>query len=155
MTEQKNGGVFYGPLQKFAKQLDLIVIRVTKIGELAKSRPCYNCLNMMKDIGIRRVYYTVDCINFKCEHVKDMISIESSGVTVMYDTIKMDLTSEEYFELLLRKYLPKYIKKNNFDLFIEYNLKDVCPKYKYIIKKNHIYFYNSYDKYVAMSIIKN
>ncbi len=109
----------------------------------------------MKDVGIRKVYYTTDRINFSYEYVKDMISIESSKVTIMYDTLRLKLSIEEYFELLLIRYLPKYIKKINFDLFIEHNLNDVCPKYKYKIKENMVLFYNESNKYITNSIIKN
>ena len=41
------------------KKIDLIVIRINKNKEICNARPCYNCLNMMKCVGINRVYYSI------------------------------------------------------------------------------------------------
>lgn len=37
--------------------LDAAVVRVTKTGLLASSKPCKTCWNLLLDAGIRRVYY--------------------------------------------------------------------------------------------------
>ena len=57
-------------------------MRVTKIGEIGNARPCHNCLKMMKDIGIKKVFYsTGEGDKIVCEHVRNMVSIQSSSVT--------------------------------------------------------------------------
>ena len=42
------------------KKLDLLVIRLTKTGLLAESRPCYHCLCFMEraNINIKNIYYS-------------------------------------------------------------------------------------------------
>lgn len=58
--------------KKNLKGLDLIVIRTNSKGILCNSRPCNNCINKMKKIGIRKVYYSTQDSNIGCEFVKDM-----------------------------------------------------------------------------------
>jgi hypothetical protein len=91
---------------------DLIVIRINKDEKLMNSRPCYNCLSMMKAVGVKRVYYSDNNENIICENVKDMLSINSSSVTRIIDKIKLDLkvTDVEYFENLLKTLVPSQIK---------------------------------------------
>ena len=81
------------------KKNDLIVIRINKQGDLVSSRPCYNCLEMMKAVNIKKVYYSDNDGNIICENVKDMISINASSVTKMIDCIKMDskLSNNDFF----------------------------------------------------------
>ncbi len=153
MIKVKNGGVFYGTNN--VKKFDLIVIRINKQNEIGKSRPCYNCLNMLKDVGIKKVYYTNGNNNeLVCEYVKNMVSIESSSSTIHYDTIHNNLNSEDYFEELLKKNIPPLIKHINLLHFIEYNFKDVCPNYKYIITHHQIVFYNHKNNIVVSSTIE-
>jgi len=42
------------------KELDMLVIRLTKTGILAESRPCYHCLCFMEKscVNIKNVYYS-------------------------------------------------------------------------------------------------
>ena len=130
------------------KKLDLIVIRIYKYDQLGKSRPCYNCLNMMQTVGIRKVYYTTG-INDEliCEYVKNMVSIASSPTTIYFDLFKNKKNKELYFEELLKKNFPKQIKYINLIYFIEYNYKDVCPEYSYnlikTVKNYQVIFYNN------------
>ena len=151
----KIGGIFYGAKEKTIKKLDLIVIRINRDGIIGKSRPCYNCLDMMRAVGIKKVYYTTgNNDELICETVKDMISIESSTVTIKLDIIKHNLNTEIYFEKLLKKNIPKEIKQKNLLYFIKYNYTDICPNWTYvIIKNNNIEFYNSNNLLIIKSII--
>ena len=109
----------------------------------------------MRAVGIKKVYYTSGNNNeLICENVKDMISIESSTITIKFDMINYKLNIEMYFEYLLKKCIPKEIKQKNLLYFIEFNYKDVCPTYKYtIIQNNQIEFYNNKNILIIKSKI--
>jgi hypothetical protein len=134
----RTGGVFY-PAKNGGKvkKNDIFVIRVNHKGNLGNSRPCYNCLDMMRAVGIKRVYYTDDKGDVVCENVKDMISIQASAVTKLIhivNTSSENISWDIYFESLLKKLFPPKIKRTNFDNFIKHNLVNVLPGHKYIIK---------------------
>jgi hypothetical protein len=131
-----------------------MVLRITKDGMVGNSRPCYNCLNMMKDIGIHKIYYTTGILNeIICERVKDMISIQSSSVTKRIDTKNTKFNKEEYYYDLLKKFIPNKIKYNNLKYFIDYNFKNIFPNYKIIINENYIYIYNENNNVILQAII--
>ena len=136
--QRSKGGVFY-PANKNGKvkKNDLIVIRSNRAGVLSNSRPCFNCLNMMKAVNIRKVFYTDNEGNVVSEIVKDMLSIQASAVTKYIHMINTDskFTWESYFENLLKKLFPSSIKKINFDNFIRHNLVNVLPGHTYIIER--------------------
>ena len=109
----------------------------------------------MRAVGIKKVYYTSGNNNeLICENVKDMISIESSTITIKFDMINYKLNIEMYFEKLLKKNIPKEIKQKNLLYFIKYNYHDVCPNWTYLlIKNNEIAFYNSNNVLIIKSKI--
>ena len=148
----KNGGAFFVTPEKKVK-CDLIVIRINRDEKICTSRPCYNCVSMMKAVGIRRVYYTDNNENVICETVKDMISINASSVTKMIDCIKMDskLSNNEFFENLLKNLFPNKIKKINFNYFIQYDLSHVLPNHSYIIKNDIVIIYDLLNKEIVKS----
>jgi len=100
---------------------------------MCHSRPCYNCLNMMKAVGIRKVHYADNDGNLISENVKDMISIQSSYVTRFIDKLNNSVkqTNTEYFENLLKEFLPDKMKKLNFENFVKYNMYNVLPNHTY------------------------
>lgn len=114
----------------------MIVIRVNSKGELCSSRPCYNCLDMMKAVGIKRVYYSDDNGNIVVETVKDMISIQASVVTKHIHNLKSVVKEDynTYFQNLLKRLFPPEIKKENFEKFVKHNLNNVLPEHTYIFK---------------------
>jgi deoxycytidylate deaminase len=130
------------------KKLNLIVFRVNSEGNTANARPCYNCLNMMKDIGIKKIYYSTD--NYEeiiCENVKNMISIQSSSFKRFIDTNnkKNNNNKELYFESLLKKYFPKKVREKNLYYFLHHNFKNIFPEYNVIInnKNNSVQIYDN------------
>jgi hypothetical protein len=138
----KTGGVFYQATPKNLK-LDITVVRINRAGEACNARPCYNCLNMMKAVGIRRVHYSVSPTELVCENVKDMISIQASTVSKHVEKINgtCDVVDDEnphkFYEYLLKKNFPTSIKRYNLDSFIQYNLSNDLPTYKVkIVGKN-------------------
>ena len=120
------------------KKLDLLVMRVTKIGEIGNARPCHNCLKMMKDIGIKKVFYsTGEDENIVCEHVRNMVSIQSSSVTRFLNSKSRDY--DTYYKNLLLELFPPQIKNENLLYFIDYNLKMIFPNYQINIKTGYVF----------------
>lgn len=151
------GGVFFGAGIKNQK-LNLIVVRVNKSGIACNARPCYNCLNLMKVVGIRKIFYTVSQYEVICESVKNMVSIQSSSVSKYIEKLNGNLLvdiPEQYYEDLLLKYFPKQIKKKNLYNFINYNLINVLPNYSVIEKDDVVHIINSNKNIILTSEIIN
>lgn len=122
------GGVFYDRTGKNQKY-DLVVIRVNSEGNICNGRPCFNCLNMMRAVGIRKVYYSGIDGDLVVENVKDMISIEASKVTYNIENMNASqkATPNEYYESKLKKLFPSSVKHYNLEHFIKHNLNNVLP----------------------------
>jgi deoxycytidylate deaminase len=58
---------------------DIIVIRVNKNGRLRNSRPCNDCIDILKKLGIRRVHYSDSDGNILVEQVEYMNKIHVSS----------------------------------------------------------------------------
>lgn len=122
--------------------IDLIVLKINKTGEMLNARPCYYCLDMMKAVGIKKVYYTVSPNKLNCENVKDMLSIQISGVTKQLKKINQD-NNDQFFEDLLKKIFPSIIRHHNLVSFINYNLINVLPELKVQLIKNKVLLINN------------
>lgn len=154
-------GVFKQVKLKNVKKHDLFVIRVSNKNDqeqLVNARPCENCLNMMKKIGINRVYYSDDDGNIISENVKDMISLHSSSVIIKIHTkIINNQTIYKFWENQIKNKLPKYVKQNNFDKFIKYDFKSLMPDFNFIIFENNniktVKFINSNNQIINSIII--
>lgn len=129
--------------------LDLIVIKINKFGDTLNARPCYYCLDMMKAVGIKKVFYTVSPNKLICENVKDMISIQISGVTKQLKKINQD-NNDKFFEDLLKKVFPNFIRYDSLLYFINYNLINILPHFKVDIIKDIVIINNKKD----LTIIK-
>lgn len=144
--DNKNGWRFEGHNEKKFKKYDILVIRISRSNlssmdnKLVNSRPCQHCLDMMKSIGIRRVYYTDDSGKIIFENVKDMISIHTSKIGQCFDiTNKTGKTNRlidqklidqsAYYDDLIRKKIPSVIKEINYKYFIDYNFKTIASNY--------------------------
>lgn len=57
---------------KYAKGLDILIIRVNRKMELVNSRPCNMCIDKMRQKGIRRAYYSNDEGGIVYEYVDTM-----------------------------------------------------------------------------------
>ena len=133
------------------------MIRITKIGSMGNARPCYNCLNMMKDIGIKKVYYSTGISDeFICENIRNMVSIQASSSTRYIEKLSnntITYNKDEYYNNLLKTLFPKIINIKNLEYFIEYNLKNILPHYKIIIKLNNVKILDSQNKLLISSLI--
>jgi len=145
LIQRKIGGILNYTNIKNTKKVNLLVLRFRKNGNIDNARPCHNCLKMMKDIGINKVYYSTGYENnIICENVKHMVSIQSSSVTRYFSTIKNNIYNDQniYYEDLIKSYFPNLIKKSNLNYFLEYNFKNILPDHNFKISNDTIIFYN-------------
>jgi deoxycytidylate deaminase len=138
---------------KRKSRVDIVVIRVNKYGIRCNARPCYNCLLTMKQIGIRRVYYSVNAIDIIYENVKDMISIQVSSYNRLIYNFNKSLGIDKYYESILLEVFPDKIKLINLMNFINYNFYNVLPKYKIIINHNIVIIIDSNNNTIKTSSI--
>jgi hypothetical protein len=96
-----------------------MVIRINANGELANSRPCYQCTIMLKELGINKVYYSINN-TIVHEKVSDMISINSSNSWKLVDMMIYGAPTNtlDYYKYVISK-MPSTIKKNNAELFVK------------------------------------
>jgi hypothetical protein len=107
-------------------------MRVNRSGDACNARPCHNCLQMMKSVGIRKVYYSISNEEIVCEKVKDMVSIQASSVDRHLERLKgnpLAFDDKKYFDNLVKTLFPPQIKRYNLEAFIKYNLVNVLPAY--------------------------
>jgi len=64
--------------KKTAKGLDILVIRINKNFALKNSRPCNHCIDKLKKIGIRKVFYSNQDGNIVGEFIDDMEKLHVS-----------------------------------------------------------------------------
>jgi hypothetical protein len=159
LTNIKKSGIFYTTKLKKEKKVNIFVVRVTKSGITGNARPCQNCLQMMKDLNVNKVYYSTGIDDeIICESVKNMISIQTSSVTkYLLALSNVIIKNSNYFENLLIKKFPPKIKEENLMYFLEYNFKNVLSECSYIIKNENynkiIIFYNKNKEQLLSSII--
>jgi hypothetical protein len=68
-------GVFYAPeqLKKRLKKYSIYVIRSSRAdGSLMNSRPCENCIDLMRKVGLKTVYYSSGDASIIKENVENM-----------------------------------------------------------------------------------
>ena len=77
----------------------------------------------MQDIEIKYVVYTTSSNGLVCEHVQDMISIQSSHITrLLYcRKYKIQMSDSDCREKILKLHFPIKVKRYNLSLFIHNN----------------------------------
>jgi len=79
--------------KKTAKGLDILVIRINKNFALKNSRPCNHCIDKLKKIGIRKVFYSNQDGNIVGEFIDDMEKLHVSDgnkfIQKLHDCIDM------------------------------------------------------------------
>ena len=140
---------------KLIKKIELMVIRINSLGILKNARPCQNCLNLINDIGIKKVSYSSGNGNeIITDKVNTMISIYvtiGSKITNLYQKYNMnkeilrkglnEYYPEYYYIQYLDKKFPNKVNYDSFSYFINHDLIDKIPSYKinsiYDKKLNH------------------
>ena len=118
------------------KKVDLIVVKVQKTGLLGNARPCMKCLNLMKTVGIKKIYYSISPDKIICEKVRDMVSIHVSRPTKLLDKLYNIVPQDdlEYYKYIIRNFIPNKIKKINLEFLLKYNIQ-IIKKFKFEIVK--------------------
>ncbi len=127
---------------KNPKNLNIMVIRIGRNGQLTNARPCYRCTLMLKALGINKVYYSIEN-NIICEKISHMISINSSNMWKKVDRLihNAPINVLDYYKYIIDK-MPKSIKKINAEHFVRYlNIEVEGCNYKFIKNKLIIYIY--------------
>lgn len=126
----------------------MIVIRIDSSGDMVNSRPCHNCLDMMKAVGVRKIFYSHNN-NIICERVNNMISINSSSIMrkLERDYYNAPIDDNTYYKYLLIRKSPKNISKYNVECFLNYNFNEILPTFNYDINSKRIQFYDSNGKF--------
>ena len=138
------GWTFNDPDYK-PKKVDVAVIRVTRSGDMANSRPCRKCLSMMRNLGIKRVHYSTGIGDeIITENIKDMYSIQDSSSARYFERLRFNYPKNDldYYKLVLKKSAPNIIKRHSLDHFIRFNLKELLPScnYSYVSKNGKEFF---------------
>jgi hypothetical protein len=136
------------------RKLDIVVIRINALNELCNARPCYMCLELLKSLNFRYVYYSISPTEIIRERVRDMISIEASSVTRHLDITHNRLyNNNTYYRDLLVNYFPDYTTLYNLNCFITYNLQNLLPTYKVKIINNSVIILDDKNITVVKAII--
>jgi hypothetical protein len=69
--------------KNISKKLDILVIRITKGGNLAESRPCFHCIDILakSHLNICDVYYSTSEGTIVCEPFKSLLANSKNYVT--------------------------------------------------------------------------
>ena len=129
--------------------------------QMSSARPCTLCLNMLKDIGINKIYYsTGNDDEIVSENIVDMVSIFSSPeVRGLFFTEYNRRNVQEYYDELIIKNFPKKVKANNLRNFLLYATesfyKNYFGEYKVEIndKTNKFIIYNTKNEILISSEI--
>jgi len=62
-------------IRRVADEVDIIVVRSKKDGTLGTSKPCVDCLQSIREMGVSRVYYVDSVGEIRAERVADMSSV--------------------------------------------------------------------------------
>lgn len=136
------------------RKLDIVVIRINALNELCNARPCYMCLELLKSLNFRYVYYSISPTEIIRERVRDMISIDASSVTRHLDIVHNRLyNNNTYYRDLLVNYFPDYTTLYNLNCFITYNLQNLLPTYKVKIINNSVIILDDKNITVVKAII--
>ncbi len=125
---------------KITKNLNIMVVRKKNDNTLGNARPCYKCTLMLKNIGINKVYYSMDN-KLYCEKIKNMISVNISGSWRQIEIVDYDNNLLEYYRSIINK-MPKIIKSTNAELFLKHIRNEIIDcRYK-LLNDNLIIYMN-------------
>lgn len=133
--------------KKVNSNLNIMVIRYKNDNTLGNARPCYKCTLMMKNIGINKVYYSMDN-HIHCEKIKNMISVNISSSWKQIEICNYN-NSIDYYRYIINT-MPQIIKLINAELFLKHIETEITGcTYKLLNEKLIIYI----DKIIIGNII--
>ncbi len=135
--------------KKIDKKLNILVVRKKSDNTLGNARPCYKCTLMLKNIGINKVYYSMDN-KLYCEKVKNMISINVSSSWKQIEVINYENVFD-YYKSILNK-MPDKIKKTNALYFLQ-NINHELIGCNYYLNNDKLMIYINENKLAVINII--
>ena len=126
--------------KKVNRNLNIIVIRQKNDNTLGNARPCYKCTLMLRNIGINKVYYSMDN-HIHCEKIKTMISVNISNSWRQIEINNYN-NSIEYYRSIINM-MPQIVKLTNAQLFLKHIDHEISGcTYKLLNEKLIIYMNN-------------
>ncbi len=135
--------------RKVDKNLNIIVIRKKNDNSLGNARPCYKCTLMLQNIGINKVYYSMDN-KLYCEKAKDMISINISSSWRQIESPNYN-SLFDYYKSILDK-MPTFIKRPNATYFLEHINNELIDCH-YVLNKDFLVIFINKQKLAKINII--
>ncbi len=126
--------------KKVDKNLNIMVIRKKNDNSLGNARPCYKCTLMLQNIGINKVYYSMDN-KLYCEKVRDMISINISSSWRQIESPNYN-SLFEYYKSIMDK-MPSLIRRTNATYFLEHINNELNDCHYLLNKDNLMIFLNN------------
>jgi hypothetical protein len=116
------------------------VIRINANGELVNARPCHKCTLMLKNLGLNKVYYSMDNM-INEERIRDMVSMNTSSLWKNVDRIQHSapINNIDYYKQVLKK-MPKITKRRNIEFFIKH-VEEEIQQCSYDINKRRLNVY--------------
>ena len=126
--------------KKINSNLNIMVIRYKNDNTLGNARPCYKCTLMMRNIGINKVYYSMDN-HIHCEKIKNMISVNISSSWRQIEIHNYNNLTDYYRHII--SMMPQTIKLPNAELFLKHIEHEIIGcTYKLLNDKLIIYINN-------------
>jgi hypothetical protein len=86
---------------KKINKIQIIVIRSDKFGNLKNSKPCSNCIRLMRMIGIRKITYSTGNINHEFE-THNTKKINSNWCSSLQKNIQLGIKNENIIRIVKR-----------------------------------------------------
>ena len=83
VTNNKHRHAEMEALEQMKNVMDLFLVRLRKDGTPAMSKPCVDCLFVIKQRGIRNVHYTNEQGTMVTERAHDMVSTHRSKIKII------------------------------------------------------------------------
>ena len=125
--------------KKVEKNLNIMVVRKKNDNTLGNARPCYKCTLMLQDIGINKVYYSMDN-NIYCEKVRNMISVNISGSWKQIEIVNYENTNDYIRSMIIK--MPKIIKSTNAEYFLK-NINREINNCNYELTSDYLKMYSN------------
>jgi deoxycytidylate deaminase len=125
--------------KKAEKNLNIMVVRKKNDNTLGNARPCYKCTLMLQDIGINKVYYSMDN-KLYCEKVRNMISVNISPSWKQMEIVNYD-NINNYIRSMINK-MPKIIKSTNAECFLK-NIHNEIKNCNYKLTSDNLKLYSN------------
>ena len=96
-------------LTRKIRKFDLIVVKVSKTGNISTARPCYHCIKQLESasfVRIKNIFYSNKEGNIIKETFEQLIKSVYDGTAIISSgyRMRMGLTSKQSKDFLLKRY---------------------------------------------------